>query len=79
MLRVSIIQRVTFAGVCRPSELVEEGGEVRCELWELLARELAGDEAADSAREYIFSKQDAHVGCRAAKEFEGQQTYNRRM
>jgi hypothetical protein len=31
-LRVSMYQRVTFAGACRPSELAELGGEVRCEL-----------------------------------------------
>jgi hypothetical protein len=53
-LRVSIIQRVILAGVCLPSELAELGGEVRCELWELLGRELAGDEAAE--RENIVQK-----------------------
>jgi hypothetical protein len=53
-LRVSMIQRVTLAGACLPSELAEESGEVRWELCEVLGRELAGDEAAE--RIYIVQQ-----------------------
>jgi hypothetical protein len=70
---VSMIQRVTLAGACLPSELAEESGEVRWELWELLGRELAGDDASE--RRDIFQQTERMSGGQAHENEGSQQTY----